>query len=221
MEDTDDLTKYILVQRDAISKETIDKILEYTISAEKEDLRVFDPDKSDNKVNSWIVNRQFRDTQAVIEFNNEINALLMEVYRSIVIDLINPYYGFEIDGCEKPQILCYKPGGHYKPHVDAEALWEMSDGSISWRKHMDRDLSTLIYLNNGFTGGDLVFPDLGVRIIPEPGLLVTFPSTHHFEHGVEPVISGNRYTIVNWMTVKGFDRIEDKERLESEEKQLR
>jgi hypothetical protein len=35
-----------------------------------------------------------------------------------------------------------------------------------------------VYLNADFTGGELVFPDVDVVIIPKPGLLVGFPSNH-------------------------------------------
>ena len=69
---------------------------------------------------------------------------------------------------------------------------------------MDRDLSTVIFLNDDFEGGEFVFPELKVRIRPEPGLLIAFPSSEFYLHGVEPVISGTRYAMVNWMTVHGF-----------------
>ena len=44
--------------------------------------------------------------------------------------------------------------------------------------HAIRDYSALAYLNADFTGGELVFPDVDVVIIPKPGLLVGFPSNH-------------------------------------------
>ena len=34
-------------------------------------------------------------------------------------------------------------------------------------------------------------------------MLVGFPSTHFYRHGVEPVTKGKRYCIVCWATVKG------------------
>ena len=66
-----------------------------------------------------------------------------------------------------PQLLIYKPGGHYKPHIDGESLWNSPDGPI-FKKSVDRDLS-MIFLNDGgkdFEGGDLIFPDCGIRIRP-------------------------------------------------------
>ena len=74
---------------------------------------------------------------------------------------------------------------------------------------MDRDISIIFFLNDEFEGGDLVFPELRIRIKPEPGMLVCFPSNHHYLHGVEPVTKGHRYSIVTWATVKGFLSMEE------------
>ncbi len=43
--------------------------------------------------------------------------------------------------------------------------------------HAIRDYSALAYLNADFTGGELVFPDVDVVIIPKPGLLVSLVIT--------------------------------------------
>jgi predicted 2-oxoglutarate/Fe(II)-dependent dioxygenase YbiX len=61
----------------------------------------------------------------------------------------------------------------------------------------------VFYLNDDFEGGDFVFPELKVRVRPEPGMMVCFPSNHQYMHGVEPVTRGKRYSIVTWATVKG------------------
>jgi predicted 2-oxoglutarate/Fe(II)-dependent dioxygenase YbiX len=73
-------------------------------------------------------------------------------------------------------------------------------------------LSTVLFLNDDFEGGCFTFPDLRVTIRPEPGLLVCFPSSRWYRHGVEPVISGHRYTLVTWMRVQGFETKEEQDR---------
>jgi hypothetical protein len=50
----------------------------------------------------------------------------------------------------------------------------------------------------------LFFPALDLVIEPEAGTLVCFPSDHNYIHGVRPVTSGQRYTIVTWMRVAGM-----------------
>ena len=73
----------------------------------------------------------------------------------------------------------------------------------SWRWHTpQRDYSALVYLNDNFTGGELVFPDVDVVIIPRAGLLVAFPSNHKCVHAVPKILSEKRYSIPVWFTVK-------------------
>ena len=59
--------------------------------------------------------------------------------------------------------------------------------------------SFILYLNTDCEGGELIFPELDVTIIPKPGDLVFFPS-HGYWHKVNPVRSGNRSTIVGFYT---------------------
>lgn len=205
------LLRNILIQPNVINEKGIQSLLNHIKSSNRIDLEVFDPENTNRTGNTeWKLNKEVRDTQmAPIEpVLPSIHALM----KNIVLNVINPYYNFEIDSSEIPQILCYSPGGHYKPHCDGEGLWHNPDGSVSWRKSVDRDLSTIIYLNNDYEGGDLVFPELKIRIRPEPGMLLAFPSTHEYIHGVEPVISGERFAIVSWMTVKGFPTVADQQK---------
>lgn len=57
-------------------------------------------------------------------------------------------------------------------------------------------VSAVAYLNNNYEGGELIFPRFNLTIKPDPGDLVVFPSTFIYEHSSEPIISGNKYSIV-------------------------
>ena len=122
-----------------------------------------------------------------------------------------PFYDFKIRDSEIPQFLYYTEGGHYKPHYDGEAMWTNPDGTKQWKKSIDRDISTVLFLNDDFEGGEFVFPAYRIRIKPEPGLLIAFPSTHHYLHGVEPVKSGERVVSVCWMRVEGVPTKEEQD----------
>jgi predicted 2-oxoglutarate/Fe(II)-dependent dioxygenase YbiX len=63
---------------------------------------------------------------------------------------------------------------------------------------MPRDFSFLIYLNEEFTGGEIVFPNFDFKLIPKKGMFVCFPSDHRFIHKVTETLSGIRYAIVTW-----------------------
>lgn len=57
-----------------------------------------------------------------------------------------------------------------------------------------RDYSTVIYFNDNFTGGNLIFPYLGIEIEPVAASVVYFPSTDKYEHAVTKILSGYRIT---------------------------
>ena len=198
----------LLIQPEALSKEGVDFLINHAKTSPRDKTGTFDPESAnknkfaDNSGESAKVDLTVRNAEA----SNVSNILteLKDLYQDIVDNLINPFYGHKIKDSEIPQLLTYGPGGHYKPHYDGVSLWKNPDDTIIWKKSVDRDLSTVLFLNDDFEGGEFVFPDLRVRIRPEPGLLVAFPSSQFYLHGVEPVISGTRYSMVNWMTVHGF-----------------
>jgi hypothetical protein len=57
-------------------------------------------------------------------------------------------------------------------------------------------VSAVGYLNDDYSGGELIFPRFNLTIKPEPGDLVIFPSTFIYEHSSEPIMSGNKYSVV-------------------------
>lgn len=199
---------YILIRPNVISQQGIQEIVSHIQNSNAEDLSVFDAEKT-NKTGqtSWIVDKETRDTQ-IVPMNN-LYPKIEDLFRNVVKEIINPFYQCEVSSSEIPQILSYSIGGHYKPHIDGESIWVTPKGEKIWKKSTDRDLSIVLFLNNQFEGGDFVFPELKIRIRPEPGMMVCFPSNHHYLHGVEPVTKGKRYSIVSWATIKGFPSMED------------
>lgn len=203
-----DILSNVLIQPKTVTPEGLKFLTDYMKKSHKETMGVFDAEKSDecrerhSKIDKNIRSVECADLEPVLP---QVDDLL----RNIVENVINPFYGFEVRDTEAPQLLCYSPGGHYKPHNDGEGLWINPDGTQMWKKTIDRDLSTVIFLNDDFEGGYFSFPDLRITIKPEPGLLVCFPSSRWYTHMVEPVISGNRYTLVSWMRVKGFKTKEE------------
>lgn len=194
----------ILIQPNVVTSEGLKFLTEHALSAPAEQMGVFDAEKANKtgedhpgKIDLSTRNVKCADIQPILP---EIK----ELYNNIVHQVINPFYNFKIRDSEMPQLLVYEPGGHYKAHFDAVARWKCPDGNLIWKKSIDRDLSTVLFLNDEFEGGDFVFPELRVRVRPEPGLLIAFPSSQHYLHKVEPVISGTRIAMVNWMTVHGF-----------------
>jgi predicted 2-oxoglutarate/Fe(II)-dependent dioxygenase YbiX len=83
-------------------------------------------------------------------------------------------------------MLRYKQSQEYKAHYDSGSL-------------MGRCISALVYLNSDYEGGDLEFPNFGLRIKPQSGMLVLFPSNFAYVHASTPVVEGTKYALVTWI----------------------
>jgi len=87
---------------------------------------------------------------------------------------------------EEYQMLKYQTGQEYKAHADGGT-------------NIGRAVSAIVYLNNDYEGGEIEFPNFGVKIKPEPGMLILFPSTYPYAHIAHPVTDGTKYAIVTWI----------------------
>lgn len=85
-------------------------------------------------------------------------------------------------------IMKYEPRDYFDLHVD-----ELPD--------VDRQVSVVAYLNDGYTGGMVNFPELNVTHRPSQGDVLIFPSSSGYKHSVSKVISGERYCLANWYGV--------------------
>jgi hypothetical protein len=92
-------------------------------------------------------------------------------------------------------LLRYDEGGYLPPHQDQ---------GVSTRV-----LSVLIYLNDNYEGGEIEFPQSGIKIRPSAGSLIFFPSNFLYVHTVNPLISGTRYALPNWYHNVSFENKKD------------
>ena len=56
-------------------------------------------------------------------------------------------------------------------------------------------ISVVAYLNDDYQGGELYFPNQNIKIKPEPGSIVVFPSIAPYFHASLPIVSGVKYMI--------------------------
>jgi prolyl 4-hydroxylase len=80
----------------------------------------------------------------------------------------------------------YGPGQHFKEHADHGFSYSAT-------------VSLVAYPNDGYVGGGLTFPKLGISISPKAGDLYIFPSTYIFSHVAEPVTEGIKYSLVTML----------------------
>lgn len=81
-------------------------------------------------------------------------------------------------------LLKYGVSGHLPAHQD--------QGVSS------RVLSSVMYLNDDYEGGEIEFVNSGVKIKPEAGSIIFFPSNFLYVHEVYPITQGFRYAMPHW-----------------------
>ena len=86
---------------------------------------------------------------------------------------------------------------------DAYGIWKFGeqiepsnliDDSPQWH----RRVSVIYFLNDGYEGGDMFFPNFGVSYKPAKGDLLIFPSGYMYKHINQPVTSGYQYCVKQW-----------------------
>jgi len=116
----------------------------------------------------------------------------------IVRNVINrclKYTDRPITNCEKLQVLKYKPGGHYKPHQDA---FKNDD---NMRVH-----TFIIALNDGYRGGETIFPNLNKTYKLDAGDVLFFDTVDNYNlitskslHGGKTVEAGDKWICNLWV----------------------
>jgi len=87
---------------------------------------------------------------------------------------------------EPYNMLRYRGGQEYKAHADGGT-------------DTGRSVSAIVYLNNDYEGGEIEFVNFEIKIKPEPGMLILFPSNFAYKHIAHPVTKGTKYAIVTWI----------------------
>jgi hypothetical protein len=95
-----------------------------------------------------------------------------------------------------------------KYHTQMIRMIHKTDKDSFWEEHSDdaggKEIvyGVVIYLNDDFQGGELVYPESNISIKPEMGMLICHPANK--KHLVSKVLSGNRYTLTSFIReVKG------------------
>lgn len=90
----------------------------------------------------------------------------------------------------KHYIARYRPGSQSEPHHSENEKPEGTYGSyIIWQ--------------NPKRGGEILFPNRGLRFNPSPGDLIVFEEKEIDSHGIAPIIEGYMFLSEAWMGRKG------------------
>ena len=167
--------------------------------SEEELVAFVDNQKTKNLIKSGIYNSKFNGVdgsirnslQVGVNKNNPVIRKLREC-----VELVNSQH-LKINlsrVCDENDFVEYNVDGKFEKHNDI--LWPSS--VIGHDKNAIRKTTTVVLLNDDFTGGKLALWSLGERYSFEfnPGDVITFPS--YVQHKVDPVESGVRYSLVSW-----------------------
>lgn len=114
---------------------------------------------------------------------------------------LNPHFQASAARIQLMQFLRYNVGDYFGPHQDwyENMVNDMAPRQISFVLFLNSPLSEQAY-----QGGELVFyqrhpqtgQQLGLPLLPEPGMLITFHPRQL--HEVRPVTAGSRFSIAGW-----------------------
>lgn len=144
------------------------------------------------RIGSGDIDTEVRDTDIVWVQPNDETAGLYQRMDALMSRLNYDNFQMDLIGWDGFQYSHYKPDGHYDWHVDTRM-----DGGLV------RKLSVVVMLSepDAYEGGDFLLCENGdnqkaIRIRLNKGDMLVFYS--HIAHKVEPVTSGDRFTLVTW-----------------------
>ena len=114
-----------------------------------------------------------------------LNNIFFENFDPIEKDYMSSY-GIFSEWHDSYGILKYGEGQQFTNHIDDHPSYH-------------RRVSTVYYLNDNYTGGEINFPRFNITFKPKANQMILFPSTYVYNHSVSPVIEGKRYAVVSWM----------------------
>lgn len=139
-----------------------------------------------------VVNKNFRDSKTIIpkddgnlalEIYNRVSAYADKTFNLVPGDMIIP---------ATIELFAYPPGIGIGMHID-DHVANLQTGEVIARDEY-RGITSILYVNDDFEGGEICFPDQNLIIKPKPGLFVLFPSNRKFRHAVKPITAGTRYS---------------------------
>ena len=137
---------------------------------------------SDNKV---VYGKQKIIYSSQNEFNNsKFDSFIIKTVRNAIVDCSEDYskrYSLNIGKLAPLSISKYSEGIGMGSHVD------------SYSETPKEVLSVVLYLNENYEGGELYFKNQNVKIKPESGSLIAFPSIDPYFHESLPVTFGIKY----------------------------
>jgi prolyl 4-hydroxylase len=115
-----------------------------------------------------------------------------------------------VENGEGLQVLRYGPGGQVRPHFDF-LVPSNATNSESIARSGQRLSTLIVYLNDVLEGGETVFPEIGLSVVPRRGDALYFEYTNSrmqtdlkSAHAGAPVGKGEKWIVTKWMRTQHF-----------------
>jgi len=125
------------------------------------------------------------------QFESVINELLIDYCD--IYPMAVPCLWWETEG----HVLLYSAGCELGLHADIDINYQpgkVPDFQLGTR-HV---VACITYFGEHASGGELVFPYLGISLQPKPGDVLFFPTHFVYAHQVLPVTAGNRFAYLTY-----------------------
>lgn len=135
-----------------------------------------------------------------MSFKRGENELINQL-ESRIAELVN----LPIENGEGIQVLNYRVGAEYRPHYDY-----FPENETGVKKLLEqggqRFVTLVMYLNDVEEGGETIFPELKLSIVPKRGSILYFSYSNTLGqldektlHGGVPVITGTKWVATKWI----------------------
>lgn len=170
----------IKIYESIISDEICDEIIDLYKSG------LFKEDNQENKLDAVIYSSK---TIQDIRWDKILEILKKETNNKIK-DYLNffPLNNIEMYKFSHAGISCLSNNKAIPYHYDIEVTYFEKKLKVC-------HFAVLVYLNDDFEGGELVFPLQNSTIKPKKGTVVIFPTSYLYPHAVLPVFEGERYMV--------------------------
>jgi hypothetical protein len=170
----------VLLQGLAKSKECEDLLQSAQASSEWHPAKVGEYEHNNLVVAT--VDREATTAEVTLGFDAKLDVISR--LRLAATDIARVRFGLEVRTFSKASMSRYAVGALVGRHRDTTTF------------STNRLMTCILYLNDDFDGGELLFPDVGVCLKPSCGDAVFFLSEYF--HAVAPVIKGYRYCVIQF-----------------------
>ncbi|ARF08669.1 2OG-FeII oxygenase superfamily protein [Catovirus CTV1] len=128
-----------------------------------------------------------------------------------IFELLSKTFNIPFENAEDLQVVRYQPNQYYKDHHDA-CCDDVKECHEFVKRGGQRKMTILIYLNDGFEGGETSFKNLNMKVKGEIGdAIIFYPLEKNSNkchplalHAGTPVIKGEKWIANVWFREKEF-----------------